>query len=378
MDVFQLRDSIIEDYSKFIDGFLSIRDERIRNIVNKALDEGIFWPEPWISLNPKFTPGGTIDELVCSGDLHPGCGAIFRMGKGEGSSGTALSLYQHQVEAIRMARAGHSYVLTTGTGSGKSLTYIIPIVDDVLRSPGPKSIKAIVVYPMNALANSQEEELAKFLKAGFPDGNGPVTFAVYTGQENDEERQRIMADPPDILLTNYVMLELILTRSTERPLIAEAQDLRFLVLDELHTYRGQAGCRRSASLSPGEGGLQGNCVARRGHLGDPRHRGTFEEQQTAIADVATSLFGITIAPEDVIGESLQRTTTTAVLSVNALRSSVESNATYGRDHYAAFAGDPLAQWVESTIGIARTAMAALSVPIPNARRCRRTRCATRR
>jgi very-short-patch-repair endonuclease len=352
VDVFQLRDSIIEDYSKFIDGFLSIRDERIRSAVSKALEEGIFWPEPWISLNPKFTSGGTIDELVASGDLHPGCGAIFKMGKGEGQSGTALSLYQHQVEAIRTARAGHSYVLTTGTGSGKSLTYIIPIVDDVLRRPGSKSIKAIVVYPMNALANSQEEELAKFLKAGFPDGNGPVTFAVYTGQENDEERQRIMADPPDILLTNYVMLELILTRSTERPLIAQAQDLRFLVLDELHTYRGRQGadvallCRRTKEA------CRATALRVVGTSATLATEGTFAEQQAVIADVATSLFGVTIAPGDVIGESLQRTTTTAIPSADALRSSVESSSTYGRDDYAAFASDPLAQWVESTIGIA--------------------------
>jgi ATP-dependent helicase YprA (DUF1998 family) len=60
-----------------------------------------------------------------------------------------------------------------------------------------------------------------------------------TGQESDEERQRIIADPPDILLTNYVMLELILTRSTEQGLVRAAQDLDFLVFDELHTYRGR-------------------------------------------------------------------------------------------------------------------------------------------
>ena len=65
---------------------------------------------------------------------------------------------------------------------------------------------------MNALANSQFGELEKFLKLGFPDGQGPVTFERYTGQEDEETRTRIIATPPDILLTNYVMLELILTR----------------------------------------------------------------------------------------------------------------------------------------------------------------------
>ena len=93
---------------------------------------------------------------------------------------------------------------------------------------------------MNALANSQLKELEKFLLLGYPNKKGPFSFARYTGQESDEERQRIIANPPDILLTNYVMLELILTRVAERRLLT-AQTLQFLVLDELHTYWGRQG-----------------------------------------------------------------------------------------------------------------------------------------
>ena len=114
----------------------------------------------------------------------------------------------------------------------------MPIVDSVLReraanggerTPG---VKAIVVYPMNALANSQMYELKKFLEFGYPAGGEPVRFARYTGQENEETRRQILADPPDILLTNYVMLELVLTRpDKQQHLIRAAQDLRFLVLD---------------------------------------------------------------------------------------------------------------------------------------------------
>src|SRR2546428_797598 len=84
------------------------------------------------------------------------------------------------------------------------------------------------------------DELEKFLRIGYPNNRGPVTFERYTGQESDEERQRIIANPPDILLTNYVMLELILTRATERRMLASKM-LQFLVLDELHTYRGRQG-----------------------------------------------------------------------------------------------------------------------------------------
>src|SRR5207344_1947836 len=114
-----------------------------------------------------------IEDLVADKTLHAACRDIFRVGKGVGlagaSTGKPLHLYQHQAQAIRTARSGANYVLTTGTGSGKSLTYIIPIVDRVLREPQDKGIKAIVIYPMNALANSQAGELEKFLKNGFPD-----------------------------------------------------------------------------------------------------------------------------------------------------------------------------------------------------------------
>ena len=92
----------------------------------------------------------------------------------------------------------------------------MPIVDEVLRQhqagtyrPG---VKAIIVYPMNALANSQYRELERFLKRGYAEGGEPVTFRRYTGQDKEAERKEILANPPDILLTNYVMLELVLTR----------------------------------------------------------------------------------------------------------------------------------------------------------------------
>src|SRR5208282_5231775 len=77
-------------------------------------------------------------------------------------------------------------------------------------------VRAIIVYPMNALANSQLWELEKYLRSGYGPNNEPVTFARYTGQESQADRDRIRANPPDILLTNYVMLELMLTRPDDR------------------------------------------------------------------------------------------------------------------------------------------------------------------
>lgn len=94
---------------------------------------------------------------------------------------------------------------------------------------------------MNALCNSQRDELRKFLCEGYREGGEPVSFARYTGQESQEERDDLARHPPDILLTNYMMLELILTRQneTDKAVVRAAHDLKFLVLDELHTYRGR-------------------------------------------------------------------------------------------------------------------------------------------
>lgn len=357
MDVFELRNAVIDDYAAFVQGFLNIRDPRISETVKESLDGGLLWPEPWLSLNPRFKPGGTIEELVSKGLLHPECARAFRFGKEADRSegGQSLSLYKHQVDAIEAARAGDNYVLTTGTGSGKSLGYIIPIVDLVLREPARRGIKAIVVYPMNALANSQEEELGKFLQLGYPDGRGPVSFARYTGQESDQRRKEIIANPPDILLTNYVMLELILTRTDERQLIAQAQDLRFLVLDELHTYRGRQGAdvallARRVREACKAGRLQ--CVGTSATMasGDSP-----AEQRAAVAEVASRLFGATVRPERVIGETLERATFHSQLDQDFLadlRTRALAPQSFAEGDFKTFSLDPIARWIESTIGVA--------------------------
>jgi ATP-dependent helicase YprA (DUF1998 family) len=242
MNVFSFRNQIIEDYNAYVSSFISISQPRLREFVDRCFTSGSLWPDPLIQLNPTFKPGKTVDELVNDGVLESGCSQIFRRDKTALiGGGEDLLFHQHQEEAILKGKAGRNYVLTTGTGSGKSLSYIVPIVDHVLRTGSGRGIQAIIIYPMNALANSQFGELEKFLKHGFPDGLGPVTFERYTGQEDEETRTRIITKPPDILLTNYVMLELILTRPREKKLIASAHGLKFLVLDELHTYRGRQG-----------------------------------------------------------------------------------------------------------------------------------------
>ncbi len=357
MDIFEFRDQVIGDYQKYVTSFIQIRDSRIKDYVQGSLREGLLWPDPLIQLNPSFKTGDSIDELIGQGILHSECSKIFRKDKEKTGSqtGKPLRLHHHQGNAIRAALTGHNYLLTTGTGSGKSLAYIIPIVDYVLNHKTTNSIRAIVVYPMNALANSQHGELEKFLCYGYPDLKGPVTFARYTGQESDDEKQRIISNPPDILLTNYVMLELILTRPQEQNLIKAAQGLRFLVLDELHTYRGRQGAdvswlvRRVREILSAQK-LQ--CVGTSATLAGS---GTYEEQKEEVARVATQLFGSLVEPKNVIGETLRRATPHKSIEdsnfVRELTARVNQPKQKPPKTYQTFINDPLSIWIESTLGL---------------------------
>ncbi|MCL6559930.1 MAG: DEAD/DEAH box helicase, partial [Firmicutes bacterium] len=353
MNVFVLNRHLIHDYSSYIRSFIQIRDDNINKYVQGSLDNGLLWPEPLIQLNPSFQPGEWIDELVEKGVLHQECSRIFRINKDRQPEGEPLRLHRHQVDAIEAARAGDNYVLTTGTGSGKSLAYIVPIVDYVLRHGTGKGIQAIVIYPMNALANSQYGELEKFLRFGCPEGRSPVTFEKYTGQESEEQKKQIIENPPDILLTNYVMLELILTRVKDKNLISAAKNLRFLVLDELHTYRGRQGAdvamlvRRLRNYCGGEN-LQ--CVGTSATLAGG---GTYDQQRAEVAQVATLLFGSQVHPERVVMETLQRATPDKDLTDPVFKQELIESIQNPRPlaNYRELIEDPLSIWIETTFGI---------------------------
>ena len=156
MNIFHFRDELIRDYAEYIASFINVRDTRILDYIDEKLKAGVLWPQPLIQLNPSFEPGANVEDLVRQGVLHQGCAEVFRRSKKDtGGTGLPLRLHTHQEEGIRVARQGRNYVLTTGTGSGKSLSYIIPIVDRVLREGGGKGIKAIVVYPMTEKGRSR-------------------------------------------------------------------------------------------------------------------------------------------------------------------------------------------------------------------------------
>ncbi|SEC02166.1 Helicase conserved C-terminal domain-containing protein [Streptomyces sp. 2131.1] len=358
MDVFGVHRTLIKDYHSFTKGGTVIRDGRINAYVESDLEAKSQWPDPWLSLNPFFAGGGTVLELAGQGVLHDECAKIFQAKKTEGGTvcdGRPLTLHQHQREAVDAARSGASYVLTTGTGSGKSLAYIVPIVDKVLRereAAGPKAekrVRAIIVYPMNALANSQLKELEKYLRDGYGDGREPVTFARYTGQEDDARRKEIRDNPPDILLTNYVMLELMLTRPADRAsLIKMARNLEFLVFDELHTYRGRQGADVALLIRRVREACQAAELQCIGTSATMSTEGTLEDQKKVVADVASTLFGTKVRPQHVIGETLVRATDPAPGTVPAERLSVSA----APRAYAELVHDPLARWIETRFGLA--------------------------
>jgi hypothetical protein len=359
MDVFQLRDAVVGDYHSYVTSFMSLRDKRIVKRVEDALAEGRLWPEPRIGLNPSFGPGGTVDELVAQALLHEQCRDIFRVETRHGTI-EPIRFHRHQADAIREARAGRSYVLTTGTGSGKSLAYIAPIVDHVLRVGSGGSVKAIVVYPMNALANSQHNELGKFLSGK------QVTFAKYTGQEDADARDAILRDPPDIILTNYVMLELLLTRVRDRRLVAAANGLRFLVLDELHTYRG----RQGADVAMLTRRLREACQAKDllcvGTSATLATEGTYAEQRAAVAAVASQIFGAEVSPDSVIGETLIRATPELDFDdptvVARIRDRLVTGPLAAQTPPDTFVADPLSSWIETTFGVVENESRLVRVP----------------
>ena len=250
-----------------------------------------------------------------------------------------------------LAKSG--YVLTTGTGSGKSLAYIVPVVDHVLRRGTGHGIQAIVVYPMNALANSQSEELGKFIDRGYPEGRPPVRFARYTGQERGETREAIRSNPPDILLTNYMMLELLLTRSEDRELVRAARGLRFLVFDELHTYRGRQGADVAMLIRRCRHAF-GNDIICVGTSATMASGGGSDDRRLEVAKVSQSLFGVNFTPDQVVDETLERATPQIDPADSSVREGICAAVASDDDppsDYEAFRGHPLASWIESTFGV---------------------------
>ncbi len=359
MNVFEFRNRLVTDYEQFSRSFTKYRVGDIKRTIDDIYSSQHFFPPPLIQLNPYFVPGRTIEQLVDQKVLDLECEKIFRIQKKESPPGRTLQLHLHQDEAIDKARTGKSYMLTTGTGSGKSLGYFIPIIDAVLKEKKAGistkgSIRAIVIYPMNALCNSQMEELRKFLEEGYGHGKAPVTFGRYTGQEDQEERHRLAANPPDIMLTNFMMLELIMTRQDDldKAVVNASKGLKFLVLDELHTYRGRQGSDVALLIRRVRQALNKDllCI---GTSATMATEGDYEVRREKIAEVASRLFGSEVKTENVITETLQRIT---VPETPVDKKSLQEAVSAGVPESITFdelRKHPVTAWVEMNLGLAK-------------------------
>jgi DEAD/DEAH box helicase len=253
------------------------------------------------------------------------------------------------------AQAQQPYVLTTGTGSGKSLSYVVPIIDDILRHPEIKGVRAILVYPMNVLINSQKEEFDKFLKQ-VP--NSHIRVEQYTGQEKFDRKNEIQENPPHILLTNYVMLELMLSRTHERKFV-ESADLKFLVLDELHTYWGRQGADVAMVIRKlrQRSGHELLCI---GTSATMSTEGDRTQRRATVAGVASKLFGVEVLASNVIDETLKQAITfgaseaidVPVPSAEDLRDCLTAELPVEMDRTLDnFRRHPLSAWIEMNFGL---------------------------
>ena len=342
MNIFKVHNQIISDYKSYIESFLFIKDERIKIVVDKELEAGKLWPEPLIQFNPTFEKGTSIEQLTKDGIIDRRLNDVFK----------GFDLYKHQVEAIQKGVEGKSFIVTSGTGSGKSLTFLATIFSDLLKHEYAPGIKAILVYPMNALINSQENEIEKY-EANYLKNSGekfPLTFAKYTGQEASNDRNDVRNNPPDILLTNYMMLELMMTRASERTMRESIfKNLKYLVFDELHTYRGRQGADVSLLNRRIHASCQNNVICI-GTSATMSSGGTILDQKKSVANVGKQIFDKNFETTQIIGEYLENTTITDKVDVGELRNALKKKIN-SSDEADKFILNPIAVWLENKIAL---------------------------
>lgn len=312
------------DYARYLRTIYFFRDEELRRQFWEALDAPRFLLRgPILEASPPFKKGRSIGKLIDAGILHHDFRRLC-----SGALPLDRCLYLHQDRAIeKVVRQRRNVVVATGTGSGKTESFLIPIFDHLLRQreagvlkkPG---VRALLLYPMNALANDQLKRLREQL-GHFPD----ITFGRYTGETREDRtgalalfreqfgvepppnelisREEMRASPPHLLITNYAMLEYLLLRPRDSEFFDGPTGgfWRFIALDEAHVYDGASGIEiamllrrlreRVGASEPGR--IQ--CIATSATLGSGR------EELPAVVRFADELFG---TPFEWIDDDSQR------------------------------------------------------------------------
>jgi len=329
MDPVGLAEKVEQRYRRYLETTFYFKDPMLRESFRDALRSGHLRKGPYLEATPVFRRGETTRELFRE---------LLSDSPDEGFLKAALGnrpLYLHQEEAVRKVFGeARNVVVATGTASGKTETFLYPILLHLYRESQAgqlgHGVRALILYPMNALANDQRDKLGEISKrlqeAGSP---FEFTFGQYIGEtpedENDSRRhaqdhidQRLPGElvlrkkmrekPPHILLTNYSMLEYLLIRPGDSPLFDDgrAQWWTFLVLDEAHQYRGSKGIEMGMLLRRlkrrlREGGRTGpfQCIATSATIAGR------ERDKAAVATFASELFGEEFLEEDVILEETE-------------------------------------------------------------------------
>lgn len=258
-------EEITKKYKRYLKTIFQIADPIYEEQFVKELDQkDILAKGPYLDAVDSFKKGKALNELIDEGVLP----TTFR----KFDLPMERTLYQHQENAIYKAKRGKNLVVSTGTGSGKTESFLIPILSELAEEdemgtlcPG---VRALIIYPMNALANDQMERLRKIL-SNYP----AITYGSYTGQTPKDKKQALLeyrrlnnqrepkvnelicrndmiATPPHILITNYAMLEYLMIRPTESTFFNGhyAQYWKYIVLDEAHVYNGSTGIEVSMLL----------------------------------------------------------------------------------------------------------------------------------
>ena len=340
MNPVDLSREIEERYCRYLQTTFYFKDPVLRQSFQAALNTGHLSKGPYLEATPTFKRGTTPSALF---------GELLQHGPDQGfleAIDGKRPLYRHQEQAIRSVFGGRNIVVATGTGSGKTEAFLYPILlhlyQEFEAGTLGSGVRALVLYPMNALANDQRERLGEIcgrLKAE----NSPfhITFGQYIGETPEDEKDssrhardhmserdqnghsiiengrvvhgelvlrcEMRATPPHILLTNYSMLEYLLLRPYDSPLFDDgrARTWTFLVLDEAHQYRGAKGIEMAMLLRRlkqrlREGGRQGpfQCIATSATLAGG------DGDKPAVAEFATQLFGEPFdAADAILGET---------------------------------------------------------------------------
>ena len=264
---------INNQYKEYLSSSFEFKTPKLQKLFEQQLEVEDLFKGPYVDLNLPFQRGMSLDEMIADGAV---CKSFHRLG----DMNFERPLYSHQEESIRHICSGRSAIITTGTGSGKTESFLYPILNelmsDVENGNREVGVRAIFLYPMNALVNDQIDRVRKILTQcpeityGFFTGETkesiPKDYREKYGAENDTfipenelvSREEIRKNPPHLLFTNYSMLEYLLIRPNDYSIFAPERlnNWKFVVLDEAHSYYGSLGIelsllmRRLTGLAP--------------------------------------------------------------------------------------------------------------------------------